>query len=58
MFERIYLVVSEEWYGGDRVQAFNTATAKEDAERYAEECVRETYGNVDFVVKEVDMVFQ
>jgi hypothetical protein len=58
MSEKIYLVVSEEWYGGDCVKAFNTATAKEDAEQYIEECVQATGGKVDFILKQIDLVLQ
>ena len=58
MSEKIYIVVSEEWYGGERIRAFNTSTAKEDAAAYVAECVKATENKIDFIVKEIDLVLQ
>jgi len=51
--ETVYIVVSEEWYGGDHIRVFNTSTAKEDAEAYARNCAENTENKIDFIVKQV-----
>lgn len=56
MSSRVYVVVSEDYYGGDYLRVFNTADAKADAESYVKECVEKTQGKYEFIVKEVDMV--
>ena len=55
MSSKVYIVVSEEWYGGSNIRVFNTDDAKEDAESYAKKWIEKTGGKIDVIVKEVDM---
>jgi len=50
-----YIVVSEESYGGDRIRMFTTADAEKDAQEYAEEWISDTGGNVDVIVKKINI---
>lgn len=56
MSSTVYIVVSEEYYGGDSIRVFNTATAKKDAEKYAADWIERTDGKIDIIVKTIDMV--
>lgn len=56
MSETVYIVVSEEFYGGDFIRVFNTSTAEADAEYYALQCAKKTNHKIDFIVKKVDLV--
>ena len=55
---KVFVVLSEQFYGGEDIQVFNTATAKDDAEIYRLQCIARTRGKVDYIVKEVDLVLQ
>jgi len=48
-----YIVVSEEWYGGDKIRIFTTADAEKDAQSYADEWIKETEGKIDVIVKKI-----
>jgi len=50
-----YIVLSEDFYGGERIRMFTTADAEKDAQSYADEWIRDTGGHVDIIVKKIDI---